>query len=188
MSFLSEYLGDAFHEGMTEEELSAAIEKVVTAERHKSTSDYSKLKASFDKASSDVSKYKKQLSEHLTDEQKKASEKDQLLEELKAQNEEFKKSAKISEFKSKYLSMGYSDELAADTANALFDGDMDKVLANNNTFLTEKEKAIRADVMKGTPVPPASEGGTTVTRESILAINDPVERQTAIAEHIELFE
>lgn len=189
MSFLQEYLGEAYKEGMTEEELSAAIESAVLAERKKSAADYAKMKTSFDKASSEVAKHKKELAAYLTDEQKKESEKNALLEELKAQNEEFKKAAKIGEYKAKFLSQGYSDEMAAETAGALYDGDMDKVLANQTSFLAEKEKSIRAEIMKGTPVPPAGNGAPApVTKESILSIKDPVERQAAIAEHIDLFD
>ena len=42
-------------------------------------------------------------------------------------------------------------------------------------------------LVAGVENPPVISGGTTVTKESIMAINDPVERQTAIAKNIELF-
>jgi hypothetical protein len=63
---------------------------------------------------------------------------------------------------------------------------MDKFFANTKTMLTDLEKNIKAGVMKGTPTPPAGTSDT-MTRESIMAIKDAVERQAAIASHIDLF-
>lgn len=190
MSFLTELLGDAFKEGMSEDELSKALEKVLKAKEKQTEADVTKLKNAFNKASSEVAEYKHKLQEHLSDEEKKANEQAELLEKLQAENAEFKKSSEIAKSTAEFAKLGYDDELATKTAQALYDGDMATVFANQKTFLESREREIRAGVMKETPVPPAqgsANSHTTVTRESIMSISDPSERQAAIAENHELF-
>ena len=67
MSFLQDLLGDAYKEGMTEEEVSKALEAkkvgVVPNDYEKLKSDYQKSKESISKANSEAAKYKKQEEE-----------------------------------------------------------------------------------------------------------------------------
>lgn len=189
MSYLKELLGDSFKEGMSEDELSKAIEKAVNAKEKQAEQDLTKIKNAFNKASSEVAEYKHKLQEHLSDEEKKSSEQADLLKQLQEENAAFKRQSAIAENRAKFISFGYSDELAQRTAEALFDGDLDTVFANHKTAWEAKEKEIRAGVMTSTPVPPAggATASTAVTRDSIMQIKDPVERQAQIAEHHELF-
>ena len=189
MSFLQDLLGNAYKEGMTEEELSKAIEKAVNAKEKQAEQDLTKIKNAFNKASSEVAEYKHKLQEHLSDDEKKRNEQDDLLKQLQEENAAFKRQSAIAENRAKFISFGYGEDLAQKTAEALFDGDLETVFANHKTAWEAKEKEIRAGVMRSTPVPPA--GGSTanasVTRESIMSIKDPVERQAQIAEHHDLF-
>ena len=63
MSYLSDLLGSAYKEGMTEEEISTALQTV------KSTSDaeVNRLKAALSKANGEAADYKKQLRNKQTD-------------------------------------------------------------------------------------------------------------------------
>ena len=189
MSFLQDLLGSAYREGMTEDELSKAIEKAVNAKEKQAEQDLTKIKNAFNKASSEVAEYKHKLQEHLSDDEKKRNEQDDLLKQLQEENAAFKRQSAIAENRAKFISFGYGEDLAQKTAEALFDGDLETVFANHKTAWEAKEKEIRAGVMRSTPVPPA--GGATanssVTRESIMQIKDPVERQAQIAEHHDLF-
>ena len=189
MGYLQDLLGSAYKEGMTEEELSKAIEKAVNAKEKQAEQDLTKIKNAFNKASSEVAEYKHKLQEHLSDEEKKSSEQADLLKQLQEENAAFKRQSAIAENRAKFISFGYGEDLAQKTAEALFDGDLETVFANHKTAWEAKEKEIRAGVMRSTPVPPA--GGSTasgsVTRESIMQIKDPVERQAQIAEHHDLF-
>ena len=191
MGYLQDLLGTSYKEGMSEEELSKALEKVVKAKEKQAEADLTKVKNAFNKASSEVAEYKHKLQEHLSDEEKKATEQAELLEQLKAENAEFKKTSAIAKSTAEFAKLGYDDELATKTAQALYDGDMATVFANQKAFLESREREIRAGVMKETPVPPASgssaDGAKSVTRESIMSIKDPVERQSAISEHHDLF-
>lgn len=189
MSYLQELLGSAYKEGLSEDELSKAIEKAVNAKEKQAEQDLTKIKNAFNKASSEVAEYKHKLQEHLSDEEKKSSEQADLLKQLQEENAAFKRQSAIAENRAKFISFGYGEDLAQKTAEALFDGDLETVFANHKTAWEAKEKEIRAGVMRSTPVPPA--GGATanssVTRESIMSIKDPVERQAQIAEHHDLF-
>ena len=189
MGYLQDLLGSAYREGMTEDELSKAIEKAVNAKEKQAEQDLTKIKNAFNKASSEVAEYKHKLQEHLSDEEKKSSEQADLLKQLQEENAAFKRQSAIAENRAKFISFGYAEDLAQKTAEALFDGDLETVFANHKTAWEAKEKEIRAGVMRSTPVPPA--GGApangAVTRESIMQIKDPVERQAQIAEHFELF-
>jgi hypothetical protein len=182
MSFITEQLGDSYKEGMSEEEVSALLEKVWAAKEK----EHAKTKSALDKTSSDVAKLKKELNEHQTEEEKAKNAQAEEIERLRAENEAFKKSSAISEITGKLIGLGYADTLASETAEALYNSDMDKFFANTKTMLTDLEKNIKAGVMKGTPTPPAGTSDT-MTRESIMAIKDAVERQAAIASHIDLF-
>lgn len=66
----------------------------------------------------------------------------------------------LSEKKAKLLAMGYDEKLADDTATAMVDGDMDKVMANQTKYLEAREKDILAKKMKGTPRPAAGSENT----------------------------
>ena len=107
---------------------------------------------------------------------------------MENENKELKKKISISENTSALLGIGYDAELAAKTANAMFDGDMATVIANHKSFIESKEKAIRSELMSGTPYPTGSAVVTPMTKEQIMAIQDTAERQAAIAEHADLFE
>lgn len=189
MGYLQDLLGDSFKEGMTEDEISKAVEKAVKAKEKQAEADLTKIKNAFNKASSEVAEYKHKLQEHLSEDEKKKSEQEELLEKLQQENAEFKKQSVIAQHKANFVALGYNEELAEKTATALFEGDMDSVFENFKTAKADLEKGIRADAMKNTPVPPAggSTGGKAVTRESIMSIKDPAERQAAIAENHELF-
>lgn len=187
MSFLQDLLGSSYKEGLTEDELSKAVEKAMTAKEKAAESELTKMKNAFNKASSEVADYKKRLQEKQSDEEKKASEQAELLEQLRLENEEFKKQSAIAQNKAQFAALGLEDELAASSAEALYGGDMKVVFDNLRSFKAELEKGIRADVMKNTPTPPAGGGSTAMTKDEIMNIRDSEERQLAIAEHPELF-
>ena len=116
-------------------------------------------KETYDKTASELASLKKTNKEQLTEEQRKAQEAAEKLTGLETELATLKKDKTISEYKAKYLAQGYAEDLAEETAKAMADGDTAKVFANQQKFLTEYEKKIKADVMKGTPRPAA--GGST---------------------------
>jgi hypothetical protein len=67
--------------------------------------------------------------------------------------------------KTKYLALGYDEKLANETAEAMVNGELDKVFANQKKHLEALEKKIREDVLKDTPKPEGGKGSKTITKE-----------------------
>lgn len=74
---------------------------------------------------------------------------------------ELREAKRVSEFKAKFIAQGYDEALAEDTAKAMADGDSAKVFANQQKFLDEYAKQVKADALKKTPKPTPGAGGGT---------------------------
>jgi hypothetical protein len=108
--------------------------------------------------------------------------------ELQSKYDALLKSSTISNYKSKYLSLGYEEGLAADTADALANGDMERFFTNVQRHLETIEKRQKADAARNTPkLDGKGAGNKTMTQEDIFKIKDTMERQRAIEQHPELF-
>ena len=149
MSYLSNLLGNAYKEGMTEEEISTALEAVSSGNE----AEINKLKSALSKANSEAADYKKQLRTKQSDDEAAAAMQKEEHEKLIQENTELKKSISISEKKAKLIGMGYDEKLAHETATAMVDGDMDTVMANQSKYLEAQKKTIQADHMRSTPRP-----------------------------------
>lgn len=141
----------------------------------------------YDRTASELSKLKKDYNAKLTDDEIKAKEDAEKREKLESDYKALLRKVTISENKAKFLSLGYDEKLAEETAEALADNDFEKVFANQQKHQTALDKKIREEVLNDTPKPTGG-SGKKLTVEDILKIADPVERQSAIAENIDLFE
>jgi hypothetical protein len=148
-----------------------------------------KFKSSFDKVSSEVAEYKKQLRAKLTEDEQKQLE----IEEERAKQAEYIKGLedfkKMSEATTRYMTVvGMSAELAKEASEAEINGDMDALAQIYSKHNEMVKKQMEAEFLKGRPPINNGSNGSALTKEDILAITDPVERQRLIAENIELFE
>ena len=155
MSYLSDLLGKAYKEGMTEDEISAALETVGQGNE----AEVNRLKAALSKANSEAADYKKQLRTKQTDDEAAAAAQKEEHDRLVQENADLKRSMALSERKAKLLAMDYDESLADETAAAMVDGDMDKVMANQSKYLEVQKKNIQADAMRKTPRPAAGDDG-----------------------------
>lgn len=137
------------YEAMTAEEKLAALEGMELP-----APDYSGYvpKNQFDNVASELSKLKKSSS--ATD---KISQ--ETIEALQEKVTQMEKTSKIAENKAQFIAMGYDEALAAETAEALIDGDSTKVFENQKKFLENHDKKFKADLLKGTSTPPAGSTG-----------------------------
>lgn len=156
MSYLSDLLGKAYKEGMTEDEISAALETVGQGNE----AEVNRLKAALSKANSEAADYKKQLRGKQSEDEANAAAQKEEHDRLAQENADLKRSIALSERKAKLLAMGYDESLATETATAMVDGDMDKVMANQSKYLEVQKKAIQADHMRKTPRPAAGSENT----------------------------
>ena len=105
-------------------------------------------------------KYTSTLDEAKQAELKRAEEE----EERNRKLEELTRKAMVSDYKALYLSLGYGDELAQSSAEAKYDKNDDVLFANQKAFLEEKEKAIRAEIIKEQPK--ITNGATLTTKDA----------------------
>jgi hypothetical protein len=151
MSYLSDLLGDGYHEGMTEDEISTALESAKVGVSN--GSEINNLRQALSKANSEAADYKKQLRSRQTAEEAAAAEQKTLMDQLAQENKDLKRSIAISDKTAQLLGIGYGAELASATALAMIDGDLDTVIKNQSQFLEAQKQNILADRMKNTPRP-----------------------------------
>lgn len=160
---IKDLLGDAYKEGMTLEEIESALEGITLPPDN--SSEVEKLKNALSKSNSEAADYKRQLKEKMSADEIKAKEDAEKQEKLQKDYDELVRKVTISENKSKLLSLGYDDTLATETAEAMANGELDKVFANQKKHLDAVEKKIRADILKDTPKPDGGNGAKTITKE-----------------------
>ena len=150
------------YKDMTLEQKLAALENLEVDEP-----DYSGYvaKGVFDKTASELADTKKQLRERMSAEEVKAKEDAEKYEEIVKERDALLREKTIATHKAKYLSLGYDEKLANETAEAMANGEIDKVFANQKKHLEAVEKKIRADVLKETPKPEGGNGSDTMTKE-----------------------
>ena len=155
------------YDKMTPEEKIAALEAFEYEDNNESLkAEVEKYKNANSKANSEAAELKRQLKEKMSAEEIKAKEDAEKQEKLQADYDALLKKVSISENKAKFLSLGYDDGLASDTAEALVNGDMEKVFANQKKFQEVHDKALRAEVLKDTPKPSNGNGtGAEITKE-----------------------
>lgn len=161
MADLKTLLGDKYTDGMT-------IEDILALEVEEPQIDMSKFvsKELYDKSASDTAKYKKQLRETMSEAERKALEEAEKYAEIVAERDQLKTEKAIAENSKGLVAIGYDEKTATEVATALMNGDFATVIKAQATFVDAQKKAVIADVVKGTPPPPAGDdGGNVLTKE-----------------------
>ena len=156
------------YENMTPEEKLAVLESF---EYEDNSAELEKYKNAVSKANSEAADWKKKHNALLSADDKEKQEKDEELAALRLKVEELTKDKAVTSYKASYVSIGYDEKLAEETAKALAEGDIEKVFANQKKHNETREKTIRADLLKDTPTPPAGGGGDTMTIEKLKAMS-----------------
>lgn len=125
----------------------------------------------FDKTASELAESKKQLREKMSADEIKAKEDAERQEKLQSDYDALLKKVSISENKAKLLALGYEDKLAGETAEAMTEGNLEKVFANQKKHLEAVEKKIREDVLHSTPKPEGGSSSNTMTKEKFKAMS-----------------
>lgn len=156
-------LKDAYKEGMTLEEIESALESIELPTD--SSAEVEKLKNALSKSNSEAAEFKRQLKEKMTADEIKAKEEAEEREKIMKDYEDLKKKVAVSDNKAKLLALGYEDALATETAEAMANGEIDKVFANQKKHLDAVEKKVRSEILKDTPKPGGGNGDKTITKE-----------------------
>lgn len=179
---LKEVLGDAYKEGMTFEEVETALESVTIPEDN--SAEIERLKNALSKSNSEAAGYKKQLREKMTEDEQKKQREQEEREELQNKYDKLLRESVIVKNKAKLVALGYDESLADETAEAMADGDSEKVFANQQKHLASFEKKVRAEALKDTPKPTPDGDSKTMTLEKFRKLN-PAERHKFYTEHPE---
>ncbi len=141
----------------------------------------------YDKTASDVAKRKKEAEEWkqkhnalLSEDEQKQAEKDEALTAMQKELENLRQEKTVSEHKAGFLGLGYSDELALETAKALATGDTAKVIEIQKQHQEALEQKVKEQLYKSTPEPKAGGSPDLVsTRKKQIA---QLEQEGRIAE------
>ena len=124
-------------------------------------------KDTFDKTASELAQVKKDLKARMTEEEVKAQAAAEELEKYKTEAEALRREKNIANNKAQFVSAGYDEALAQETAEALEKGDFATVFKNQKTVIENVKKVAKGEAMAQTPTPAgkADEGGKTITKE-----------------------
>ena len=167
------------YESMTPEEKVAALEAFSFADP-----DYSGYvkKDIFDKTASELAQTKKDLKARMSDEERTKVENEALLKQYREKAESLQREKDIATNKAKFISLGYDETLANETAEALLNGDYATVFKNQQTVIENVKKIAKGEAMASTtpPAGKANEGSAVITK-------DQFEKMT-LAEMTELYQ
>ena len=143
-------------------------------------------KAVFDKKASEAAELSKQLKSKMTQEEQSAAKQAEVLAIMQAELEALRADKTISEYTAQFLAIGYDEKLAKSTAEALHKGDMATVFKNQAAFVAERDKSMKADLLKSTPVPPAGSGEKAPSKAEFQQMT-LLEKAKFATEHPELY-
>lgn len=153
MADIQGLLGDAYKEGMTIEEINAAL-----AERElvdKSQFDGFVPKLLLEKANSEAADFKKKWKAAASEQERKAIEDAEQQAQIQEELKTLRRASKVSEYEKQHLALKYDEKDAKEIAEALYDGDMDTVFRLQKKHEEALQKSIKADLMKQMPTPPS---------------------------------
>lgn len=157
------------YDKMTPEEKIAALEAF---EYEDNSAELDRMKNAVSKANSEAAAWKKKHNDLLSEEDKKKQEDAENIQKMEKELAALRKEKTVSEYTAQFISTGYSKELASETAKAMADGDMSKVFANQQKFMVEHDKAMKAELLKGTPKPPAGASTGSMTLDKLRKLSD----------------
>ena len=124
-----------------------------------------------DKYASEAAGYKKQLRERMSEDEAAKAKAAEDMATVMAELEQLRADKTISEYTAQFLSIGYDEAMAKSAAAALQKGDVNAMFKTHAKFVVEREKALKAELLKGTPAPPAGEGTKGITKADLDKMN-----------------
>lgn len=129
------------YETMTPEEKIAALTAFEFEAPKGDTAEIDRYKAAVSKANAEAASYKQQLREKQTEAERAAADAAEEAKKIQEELNTLRTEKAVAGYTAKYLSMGYSEELAKSTAEALQKLDMETVFANQAIFNEQQKKA-----------------------------------------------
>ena len=139
-----------------------------------------------DKANSEAASYKKQLREKMSADEQAQAQQAEAMKSMQDELAALRQEKAVGDLTKRWMGLGYSEELATATAKAMTEGNMDVVFKNHAAFVAEREKSLKAELLKQTPtpVPGASSAGITKDKFDKLSL---IEKQKFATENPEIY-
>lgn len=154
---LKDLLGDAWKDGMSMEDVTNALKDIQLPTDQ--SAEIERLKESLSKSNSEAADWKKQFRATQDEATRKAAEAEESSKKLLEEVEKLRKEKTISGYKASYLGLGYGEKDAGEIAQALSDGQMDKVFEIQKRHQEAMSETIRKELLKDTHRPGGG-GGT----------------------------
>lgn len=138
-------------DSMTAEQKVDALLKVEIPEKVDMTQFVPKDQA--DKFASEAAELKRQLRSKMTEDEAKTAQAEADRKDLETKYAELLRKSTVADHTAKFMALGYEEKLARETAEALFDGDMDKVFENQKKANEAAERKLRAAIVVQDPKP-----------------------------------
>lgn len=146
--------GDAYVEGLSDEEYQEKFREmfIPKATVDKTVRD---MKKAQDDLAAENADWKKRFRATQSEAEQKAQEEAEKQARVEQELKDLRRENQITKLEKKYVEMGYTAEKASEAASAFYDGDTDALFSIQKRVMEDREKAIRADIMKTMPKPPA---------------------------------
>lgn len=99
----------------------------------------------------DAEEWKTKYESTLSDQEKAEAKQKEEVETMAAKLQALERTNAISEHKAKYLAMGYTEELAQSSAEAMVDGNSDVIYQNMSAFISANTEKVKAEMLKTQP-------------------------------------
>lgn len=147
---------DGYAEMSAEEKVQAL--EALEMEDEDAKAEIERYKNACTKANSEAAESKRKLKEVQEKTSAGTSETEKQISELKEQIETLNREKSISERKASFLNIGMSDDTASKCSEAFTNGDSKAFFDALGSFMTDHDKAFKAELLKSTPRP-GGEGG-----------------------------
>ena len=123
-----------------------------------------KLKNSVTNASADASEWKKKYQATLSEQEKAAEEQSEATAAMQKELEDLRNERNIANHKSQFVSIGFDEALADESAKALNEGNIAKVFDGIRKFVESHDKAMAEKAMLNNPTLPGGNSTKTVSK------------------------
>lgn len=158
---LQTLLGAAYKDGMTLDEINAALESRDLIDRSEMTNQLAAQKRLLDKANSQV----KGLQSQLVTAGTKETDYEQRIASLEERANKAERAGNIATHKASLLALGYDDALANETAEAIVDNNIALFMANQAKAMAARDQKNQDAQLKNTKPPAAGGTGGTPSRD-----------------------
>jgi hypothetical protein len=191
MATLKELLGDGYNENLTHAEIDSLLSSKkffdLSSGNYVSLGKHKALEREKEALEREKEELNQKYLDKLTDEERREKE----IAEREARCKQIERENTIGKY-AKTLSRIKDENLKMEIAELLADGKTLEAIEKQNEYETsqdtQREATIRQELLSKNPEPPATNTNTSVkTKQDILNISDPFERQAEIEKNIELF-